>query len=135
MTKYVEKKVFQDPAVNAIIDRMYYELMRGLPSIEALPFKIPLTGRAAYIHQNETPPAPCNNIVFITPLSEIYEFVQKELPRVWPNNGVTLFKERTLFYFDNLFIEIWFEPIADLFAITYNNIQVQRAGAINPILL
>lgn len=129
---YSIRKFFSNSNWNAIIDNMYYHLTNQFGSNLNLSFG--LTGRAAAIHQGFIPASGCDNVIFITNNAGIYSFVKEQLPGLLPNEGVIKFKERTLFYWNDLYIEIWYQQ--DEPDIHYwNEFYVQRSGSINPILL
>lgn len=133
LSKFSEKRFFSDSSINTVLDRIYYEVNEGV-DITDLNSKICITGRAAAIWQGHIPERECDNVILITNDLLLYTFIQVELPSKIKHQGVSKFKERTLFYFESFFLEIWYQE-GDVFSLISNEIYVQRAGAINPILL
>ena len=133
MSQFSTNKVFTDSAVNAMIDKIYFELNRGLPAVN-LNNSICLTGRAAAILQGAAA-TPCDNIIFVVNHAELYEFVQYMLPKSITHQGVLKFKERTIIYVNAAIIEVWFDASAKVAKSPVNGVYVQTINEINPILL
>lgn len=102
---YSINKIFADSTVNALLDRLYYDIVTQLPEI-TIPDCFALTGRAAAILQGATD-APLENIVFITDNKDVFTFVQLKLNNYFRAAGAIVFKERVLFYSEGVYIEIW----------------------------
>lgn len=132
MSEFVIKKIFNVMQVNSLLDRFYYEIEKGMPEV-AVNEVICLTGRAAAELQGADP-QPCHQVVFLTNDADLYSFIQKALPKKLPNNGVLLFKERTVFYLDSLVLEVWFQAEA-IEILLRSGVYVQNIDDINEILL
>lgn len=129
---YSSGKIFEDSQVNALLDRLMYELLQasGLASLDD---KICLTGRAASILQGG-PVGECKNIILITADHSLFNVVWKQLPKSIDSQGSVFFKERTLFYFDKIYIEIWYTPDT-VTSVAYSGIYLQQINKIPSILL
>jgi hypothetical protein len=133
MSNYSKNKVFTDGAVNAIIDKIHYELARGIPWVN-LNASMCLTGRAAAILQGADT-APCDNIIFVVNKQELYAHIQYILPKTIAHKGVIRFKERTIMYLDAAIIEVWFDTSAVAAKSPVGGVYVQNINEIDPILL
>jgi hypothetical protein len=130
---YTTSNVFADSRANALMDRILYEIENAIPGVNLL-VNVCLTGRAAAQLQDYTLTEPCNNLVLLTNHTEVYAFVQDTLPRLLQPEGVTRYKERTIFYFGWLIIEFWITT-GSLHCGPKGQINVQFPEYINPILL
>jgi hypothetical protein len=133
MSNYSKNRVFTDGGVNAIIDKIHYELARGIPFV-ILNASMCLTGRAAAILQGADT-APCDNIIFIVNKQELYAHIQYILPKSISHKGVLRFKERTIIYLESAIVEVWFDTSAVVAKSPVGGVYVQNIKEINPILL
>jgi hypothetical protein len=133
MSNYSTNKIFTDASVNAMIDRIYYELTASLPDYN-LNGCFCLTGRAAAILQGAEE-LQCDNIIFITNEPEVYGFILNTLPKKIQHSGVLKFKERAIYQFSTAIIEFWFDPEASVVKFPVKGVYVQSIKEINPILL
>ncbi|OIQ22061.1 MAG: hypothetical protein BM557_01395 [Flavobacterium sp. MedPE-SWcel] len=125
-------KTFKDSSVNALLDNLYYQLEKHFPEVDTSKNFV-LTGRAAAILQGSEA-NDLDNIVFITSDKDVFSFVQQKLNQYLKTKGAVLFKERVLFYFDGLHLEIWTTDDA-LNVVNKNQIFIQHIDDINPVLL
>ena len=132
MSTYSEKSVFSDSTINSLLDRIYYEVAKEFPEIK-LDEALGLTGAAAAIHQGKQS-GNCKNVMLVTNSTDLYLFFQNVLPKKLKNSGVLKFRERTIYYFGELALEIWFED-GTLGIIQSNGIDVQEYNKINPLCL
>jgi hypothetical protein len=133
MDRFSNARIFEDSNINAILDRMYYELMQEF-TLNDVDKGLCLSGLAAAILQgNRT--GECSNIIFEVDDPDIYAFIQFILPEKLANKGVIQYKERTLYYFDGLYLEIWWSATAMGLNVTADGVIVRRFAEINPILL
>jgi len=132
MNAFTIKNIFGNSTINTIMDRLYYEIALALPDAD-LNTGMCLTGRAA-VHLHAISAEACNNVIMLTNDADIYNFVQNILPSKMPNKGVVKFKERTIFYFDGLVLEFWYQT-ESITTVLRSGIYVQEYSEINPILL
>jgi hypothetical protein len=124
---YSKNKIFADSTINAVLDLMLYEIEAGLPGVEFTD-RFCLSGRVAANLQGAAK-GNCDNVVFITNSDEIYAFIQDHLPDKVKHTGLIKFRERTLFYFGQLYVEIWYRDV-NLSPILVENIYVQPLAKI-----
>ena len=129
---YSINKTFADSEVNRIIDTIFYKLDSEFRD-EDLTKSFVLTGKAAAILQGDQS-KEVENIILICSNATIFSYVQLQLKNYIKPKGAVVFKERVLFYFDAMYLEIWFSNTA-LNVVNKNNIFLQHIDDINPILL
>ncbi|WP_116787607.1 hypothetical protein [Flavobacterium psychrotrophum] len=132
MSNFSIKQIFSDSNANALLDRFYFEIETALPAV-SVNTVLCLTGSAAAQLQGEAAKA-CNNIVMLTSNSDIFTFVQDKIGHAMANNGVMNFKKRTVIYFEQLVLEVWYQAEA-IGIVLFNGVYMQEKTEINPILL
>jgi len=134
MSNFSISSFFDDSNVNALLDRMYFEIINAFPDkdINAV---FCLTGKAAALHQDaKFDDDSCSNIIFLTNDHELHVFFQGKLPKLIASEGAVNFTARTLLYFPGVFMEIWYQE-GNISSKEVNKIFVQDLQKINPILL
>lgn len=130
---YTDNSIFADSRVNAILDRIYYEITTAVPGFTPAS-QLVLTGRAAAELQGEDP-ALCNNVILLTNSADVQQFVQDMLPKKVGATGAARFNDRTIIYFqDYLYLEVWYQP-GLIKVVTASGVYVQDKFEINPIFL
>lgn len=132
MSEYSKNQIFTNGNVNAIIDRLHYEIATGMPGI-ILQDVMCLTGRAAAQLQGDLV-ASCNNVIFLVNDAALYAYIQGPVAKKLNENGVLKYKERTIFYFSGLIIEIW-KVAYPMEKLLISGVYMQSKNKINPILL
>lgn len=128
---YSTNKIFADSNANAIIDRMFFEI--GTVYQGNLENLLCLTGRAAAQLQGRTA-KDCDNVILITSDAALFSIAGSSALANVPSTGVVRFRERIIFYFENLVLELWLS-LQPMKMQTVSGIKVQDVLEINPILL
>lgn len=132
MGAYSTNKIFTDSNVNALIDRLYYEVATALPAVD-LDTKMCLTGRAAAQLQGAAA-TPCKNVVLLTSDAGVFELAGAVLPRKMNATGAIRMQARVILYFPALVLEMWYQPMPAKI-VTVLGIKAQDIFEINDILL
>lgn len=130
---YSANKIFKDSKINALLDNLYYQIIKG-SSVQDLSSIFVLSGKAAAILQGAAD-EPLKNIVFQTNDAKILQFAQFEIKNIINSiTGVIAFKDRVLLYYKECYIEIWYNAAA-IATVVVNNVELQDINEINPVLL
>lgn len=103
-------KVTSLDRVNQLCDQIVAYVSDAFPDAKS-DEKVLLSGRLSKNLQ-EAKNDPLENIVFITSKPEVYTYCCHQLPRRIKPNGLVIFKNRILLYFDAVFIEIWYSELS-----------------------
>jgi len=134
MSNYSKKQIFENSRVNALLDRIYFEIVNALPDIKAEE-NLCLTGKAAALLQDAIyEDTECENIILLTGSIELHNFIERKLPRLIEHEGVVRLQNRTLYYFPGLYLEVWYQE-EDIYMTRVNEINVQELKSINPAFL
>lgn len=130
---FTNGKIFLDPKVNAICDKLIYFLNEEFKTTNYLNDNFGLTGKAAFILQ-ESGIGNANNVIFITNRQDIYNFLFDNIYNFLKPNLYIKFKERLLLDFEFVKLEIWLTD-SNLTFITLNEVKIQERDKIPSILL
>jgi len=132
MGAYSTNKIFTDSNVNALLDRLYYEVATALPEVN-FDTKLCLTGRAAAQLQGAAA-VPCKNLVLLTSDAGVFTFAGGSLPKKMNATGAIRMQARIIFYLPALVLELWYQP-GIIKIETVSGIKCQDILEINEILL
>lgn len=113
-TFFSDYKIIDDGSANVFCDQIMSNIRQYFMAQEQplndLVNRFVLSGRlSSNLQDNEE--IPIKNVVFVTDSREVFDYHQKNAKAISPSNtGVISFKNHTLVYHNNLFIEVWFFP-------------------------
>lgn len=104
-SKFTEQKVFADPNINILCNRIYENLTNNFEG-KVLSSEFCITGSVARIIQGDAL-SLIEVIPFITKDVAIYNFCKSSLPKLIGASATTL-KDRIQLNYKGVFLEIWF---------------------------
>lgn len=134
MSNYSKNKIFDNSRVNALMDRFYFEAAKAIPDVDVAT-ALCLTGKAAALLQDAHFDEPaCNNIILLTNDPYLHNSISEKLPKLIDHSGVVRLQGRTLFYFPDAWLEVWYQE-GRISITRINEIVVQERKSINPDFL
>lgn len=123
-TYFKDYSILANKTANALCDQIFGHIKDHFSSDVKFNDKFVLSGRLSKNLQDELE-NPINNVVFITEDSEIFEYYQANSKQISPSaTGIVHFKKRSLIYFDDLYIEVWFSDVPIVIG-KYEDLPVQ----------
>lgn len=128
-TYFTDYAILTSKIANVLCDQIFGHVTQEFSGDVKYTDKFILSGRLSKNLQEELE-TPINNVVFITEDLDMFRFYQANAGKISPSaTGIVHYKNRTLIYFKQIFIEVWFTSETLLIG-KYENLPVQQVSQI-----
>ncbi|OJX55567.1 MAG: hypothetical protein BGO88_04960 [Flavobacterium sp. 38-13] len=128
-TYFTDYAILTSKIANILCDQIFDQVTQEFSGDVKYTDKFILSGRLSKNLQEELE-TPINNVVFITEDLDMFQYYQANAAKISPSaTGIVHYKNRTLIYFKQVFIEVWFTSETLLIG-KYENLPVQQVSQI-----
>jgi hypothetical protein len=128
-TYFTEYGILTSKIANVLCDQIFGRVTEHFSEDVKYIDKFILSGRLAKNLQEESE-ATINNVVFITDDLDIFNYYQANAENISPTaSGIVHYKNRSLIYFKQIFIEVWLTS-ETLMIGKFQNLPVQQVSQI-----